>query len=388
MKEITILGSTGSIGKNTLEVVSQLHNQFRVVGLSARGNIELLKQQVDKFHPKWVAIADEEKGEDFKKNSKGLLEGVFVGEEGIRKLAGEKVDFVVMAIVGSAGLRPTLEAIRVGNDIALANKEVLVIAGREIMEEAQKRNVKIFPLDSEHCAIFQSIENVKREEIHKVILTASGGPFYNYDVEKLSSIKAKDALCHPVWKMGEKITIDSATLMNKGFEVIAARWLFDLDWDKIEVVIHPQAIIHSLVEFVDGITVAILAHPDMKIPIKYVLTYPKRMKGEFKPIDLKGISQLTFFNPDEEKFPSLRLAYTAGKTGGTLPAVLNASNEIAVEAFLKDKISFPQIWQVTESVMNKHKPKLNHGWEDIWEADRWARKEANSIIENYETRMD
>ncbi len=381
MKEITILGSTGSIGQNTLEVVSQLHDQFRVVGLSTRRNIELLRKQVDKFHPRWVAIADEEKGEIFKKNSKGLLEEVFIGEEGVRKLAGKKVDLVVAAIVGSAGLLPTLEAIKSGNDIALANKEVLVMAGKEVMEEAKKKNVKIFPLDSEHCAIFQSIEGRKEDEIRKVILTASGGPFYNYDVDEFSSIKAKDALSHPVWKMGRKITIDSATLMNKGFEVIAARWLFNLDWDKIEVVIHPQAIIHSLVEFVDGITVAILAYPDMKIPIKYVLTYPERTKSEFKPIDLEEISQLTFFKPDEKKFPALRLAYTAGKIGGTMPAVLNASNEIAVETFLKDKISFPQIWQVTESVIDKHKPKFNHGWEDIWEADRWARKEASSIIE-------
>lgn len=381
MKEITILGSTGSIGQNTLAVVSQLRDQFRVAGLGTRRNIELLKKQVDKFHPRWVAIADEEKGEIFKKNSKGLVEEVFIGAEGTRKLAGKKVDLVVAAIVGSAGMMPTLEAIKTGNDIALANKEVLVIAGKEVMEEAKKRNVKIFPLDSEHCAIFQSIEKNKKEEIRRIILTASGGPFYNYDVDKFSSIKAKDALSHPVWKMGEKITIDSATLMNKGFEIIAARWLFDIDWDKIEVVIHPQAVIHSLVEFVDGMTFAVLAHPDMKIPIKYVLTYPERTKGDFKPIDLNEISKFTFSEPDEVKFPALRLAYTAGKIGGTLPAVLNASNEVAVETFLKDKISFPQIWQVTESVMNKHKPKFNHGWEDIREADRWAREEANSIIE-------
>jgi 1-deoxy-D-xylulose-5-phosphate reductoisomerase len=381
MKEITILGSTGSIGQNTLEVVSRLPGQFRVVGLATRQNIELLKKQVDKFHPKWVAIADEEKGEDFKKNSKELLEEVFIGDEGVKKLAAKKVDLVVAAIVGSAGMLPTLEAIRNGNDIALSNKEVLVMAGKEVMEEAKKRKVRIFPLDSEHCAIFESIEGRKEDEIRKVILTASGGPFYDYDVDEFSSIKAKDALHHPVWKMGEKITIDSATLMNKGFEVIAARWLFNLDWDRIEVVIHPQAVIHSLVEFVDGITVAILAHPDMKIPIKYVLTYPKRMKSEFKPVDLDEISQLTFSKPNEEKFPALRLAYTAGKVGGTMPAVLNASNEVAVEAFLKDKITFPQIWQTTESVMDKHTSKLNHDWEDIWEADRWARKEASSIIE-------
>ena len=381
MKEITILGSTGSIGQNTLKVISQLQDQFSVAGLSTRRNIELLKQQVDKFHPKWVAIADEEKGEEFKKNCKGLVEEVFIGSEGIRKLAGKKVDLSVGAIVGSAGLMPTLEAIKSGNDIALANKEVLVIAGKEVMDEAKKRNVKIFPLDSEHCAIFQSIENRELREINKIILTASGGRFYNYDADKFYSIKAKDALSHPVWKMGAKITIDSATLMNKGFEVIAAKWLFNLDWDKIEVVVHPQAIIHSLVEFIDGITVAILAYPDMKIPIKYVLTYPKRTRSEFKSINLEEIAKLTFLKPDEEKFPALRLAYTAGKMGGTMPAVLNASNEVAVGTFLEDKISFPQIWRVAESVMQRHKPKFNHGLEDIWEADNWARREAKSIIE-------
>lgn len=381
MKKITVLGSTGSVGQNTLEVASQLHGQFRVVGMSTRGNIELLKKQVDKFHPRWVAIADEEKGEKFRKKFKGGLEEVLIGEEGVKELAGKKVDLVVAAIVGSAGLLPTLEAIKSRNNIALSNKEVLVIAGKELMEEAKRRNVKIFPLDSEHCAIFQSIQKTKKEEVHRVILTASGGPFYNYDLDKLSSIKAKNALAHPIWKMGKKITIDSATLMNKGFEVIAARWLFDLDWSKIKVLVHPQAIVHSLVEFVDGVTMALLAYPDMKIPIKYVLTYPERTEGKFKPVDLEKISSLTFFKPDEDKFPALRLAYTAGKIGGTMPAVLNASNEVAVETFLKDEISFPQIWQIAESVMNKHKPKLNHDWKDIWSADEWARKEAKDLID-------
>ena len=381
MKEITILGSTGSIGRNTLEVISRSPGQFKVVGLSTRGNIELLKEQVVKFHPCWVAVADEKKGEQFKKEWKGNLEEIFIGEEAITKLAGKKVDLIVIAVVGSAGLMPTLEAVKTGNDIALSTKEVLVIAGKEVMQEAKKKNVKIFPLDSEHCAIFQSTENRKQEEIYKIILTASGGPFYNYDVKEFKSIRAKGALAHPVWKMGSKITIDSATLMNKGFEVIAAKWLFDLDWEKIEVVIHPQAIIHSLVEFVDGVTVAILAYPDMKIPIKYVLTYPERTQSEFKPIDLDEISHLSFSKPDEDKFPALRLAYTAGRTGGTMPAVLNASNEVAVDNFLQDKISFPQIWHVAQSVMGRHKTKFNHNWKDILEADRWARLEAGSIIE-------
>jgi len=391
MKEITILGSTGSIGQSTLEVVSALSGQFKVIGLGVRENTELLAKQVEKFRPKCVAIADEEKGERFKKEFKGSLpascgskqaglDEIFIGSEAVRKLASKKVDLVVVALVGSAGMLPTLEAIKSGNDIALSNKEVLVIAGKEVMEQAKKQNVKIFPLDSEHCSVFQSIDRQKKEEIHKIILTASGGPFYNYDENKFSSIKAKDALSHPTWKMGSKITIDSATLMNKGFEVIAAKWFFDLDWDKIDVIIHPQSIVHSLVEFVDGTTLAILSEPDMRITIKYILTYPKRTKSQFKPIDLNEISKLTFAKPDEEKFPALKLACSAGKTGGTMPAVLNASNEMAVEAFLKGKISFPQIWEVCQSVMDKHSPNLEQNMANVLEADKWARKEASSII--------
>lgn len=402
MKEITILGSTGSIGQSTLEVISGLSGQFKVVGLSVRSNTELLKKQVEKFRPKWVAIADEEKGKEFKENfvssrsvaealarkrpklcsggDKGSLDEIFIGSEGVRKLAGKKVDLVVVALVGSAGMLPTLEAIKSGNDIALSNKEVLVIAGEEVMKQAKKRNVKIFPLDSEHCSIFQSIDKQKKEEIHKVILTASGGPFYNYDKDKFPSIKIKDALAHPTWKMGSKITIDSATLMNKGFEVIAAKWFFDLDWNKIDVIIHPQSIVHSLVEFVDGTIFAVLSDTDMRITIKYILTYPQRTKSEFKRINLSEISKLTFFKPDEEKFPALRLACSAGRTGGTMPAVLNASNEMAVEAFLEGKISFPQIWQICESVMDRHSPNPEQNVPNVLEADRWARIQASSII--------
>lgn len=379
MEEITILGSTGSVGQSTLEVISQLKDRFNVVGLSAYDNVELLKAQAEKFRPRWVGIADEQKGEQYKKEFENLAEEVFIGADGLSKLAGNKVDLLVEAIVGSAGLMPTLEAIKSGNNIALSNKEVLVVAGKMVMEEAKRNNVKIFPLDSEHCAIYQSIEKNKKEEIYKVILTASGGPFYNYSPEQFSSIKAKDALAHPVWKMGDKITIDSATLMNKGFEIIAAKWLFDLDWEQIKVIIHPQAIIHSFVEFVDGVTLALLAKPEMKIPIKYVLTYPERIEGEFEPVDLNEISKLTFSEPDEEKFPPLKLAFNAGKTGGTMPAVLNASNEVAVESFLNDGITFPQIWQVVEQVMDKHKPKSDC-LEDIQEADIWAREEAKAVI--------
>ena len=392
MKEITVLGSTGSIGKNTLEVVSQLKGQFKVVGLSAQNNIELLKKQVEKFHPKWVAIADDAKGEQFKKNfvsspklgsdgDKGSLEEIFIGSEAVTKLAGKKVDLIVIALVGSAGMLPTFEAIKTGNDIALANKEVLVIAGKEVMAKAKERNIKIFPLDSEHCSIFQSIDKEKKETIHKVILTASGGPFYNNDENKFSSIKAKDALIHPTLDMGAKITVDSATLMNKGFEVISAKWFFDLDWDKIDVIIHPQSVVHSLVEFVDGTTLAVLSEPDMRITIKHILTYPNRTQGQFKPIDLNEISELTFSKPDEKKFPALRLVCLAGRIGGTMPAVLNASNEVAVEAFLKDKISFPQIWQVCESVMKSHGPNLEQELQNILKADHWARIQAGSIIE-------
>ncbi|HIE43613.1 MAG TPA: 1-deoxy-D-xylulose-5-phosphate reductoisomerase, partial [Candidatus Omnitrophica bacterium] len=322
MKEITILGSTGSIGRSVLDIISASPHKFSVAGLSTCENIELLGEQVSKFNPKWVAIADEGKGEDFKKRFSGHLNEVFLGSEGIAELAEKKVDLVVVAIVGAAGTHPTLKAIRKGNNIALANKEVLVIAGKELIEEARRRRVRIFPLDSEHCAIFQMIENRKKEEVHKVILTASGGPFYNLDVSKFASIRPEEALSHPVWEMGEKITVDSATLMNKGFEVIAAKWLFDLDWDKIEVMLHPQAIVHSLVEFIDGVTLALLACPDMKGPIAYILNYPERIRGELKPTDLTKVSPLTFYAPDVKKFPSLQLAYSAGKIGGTMPAVL------------------------------------------------------------------
>jgi len=381
MKEIIILGSTGSIGQSTLEVVSQLGGQFKVVGLSARENTPLLAKQVKKFRPKWVAIANERKGEEFKKNFKGLSGGIFIGNEGIRKLAGKKVDLVVIALVGSAGLLPTLEAIKSGNDIALSNKEVLVIAGEEVMRQAKKKKVKIFPLDSEHCSIFQTIDNQKKEEIKRVILTASGGPFYNFDKDEFSSVKIKDALAHPTWKMGSKITVDCATLMNKGFEVIAAKWLFNLDWDKIDVIIHPQSIVHSLVEFVDGTVFAVLSDTDMKITVKYILTYPKRIKGALKTIDLIKIAKLTFLKPNEKKFPALRIARSAGRTGGTMPAVLNASNEIAVKAFLEGKISFPQIWQVCELVMRRHTLNTKPSISNVLKADNWARLEASSIIE-------
>ncbi|MDD5454676.1 MAG: 1-deoxy-D-xylulose-5-phosphate reductoisomerase [Candidatus Ratteibacteria bacterium] len=381
MKEIIILGSTGSIGKSTLEVVSELRGQFKVVGLSACENTRLLARQVRKFHPKWVAIADKEKGERFKKNFRGSLDGIFLGSEGVRTLAGKKVDLTVIALVGSAGLLPALEAIESGNDIAISNKEVLVIAGKEVMKQAKKQNVKIFPLDSEHCSIFQVIDNQKKKEIRKVILTASGGPFYNCDKNKFSSIKIRDALSHPTWKMGSKITVDCATLMNKGFEVIAAKWFFDLDWDKIDVIIHPQSIVHSLVEFVDGTVFAVLSDTDMKITIKYILTYPNRIKGSFKTIDLSKIGKLTFSRPDEGKFPALKLARLAGRAGGTKPAVLNASNEIAVKAFLEGRISFPQIWKVCGLIMKRYNLNTAQTIPDVLRADEWARMEASSIIE-------
>ncbi len=381
MKEIIVLGSTGSIGQSTLEVVSQLRGQFKVVGLSVRENTQLLAKQVKKFHPKWVAIADEVKGKEFRKNFHGSVDGIFLGSEGVKRLAGKKADLVVIALVGSAGLLPTLEAIKSGNDIALSNKEVLVIAGKEVMKQAKKQNVKIFPLDSEHCSIFQTIDKENKKEIKRVILTASGGPFYNYDKNRFSHIKIKDALSHPTWKMGSKITVDCATLMNKGFEVIAAKWFFDLDWDKIDVIIHPQSIVHSLVEFVDGTIFAVLSDTDMKITIKYILTYPHRIKGALKAIDLNKIGKLTFFKPDERKFPALRLARSAGEAGGTMPAVLNASNEVAVKAFLKGKISFPQIWKVCGLVMARYNINTGQTVSNVLKADGWARTEASSIIE-------
>ena len=388
-KKVVVLGSTGSVGINTLRVVESLGDRFQVIGLTVRKNINLLEKQIRKFHPKVVAVADKKSARELRgrfKNESSKLPlsslrfrniRVVSGQEGVIEVARlKKADLVVSAIVGASGLIPTLEAIRARKRVALANKEALVMAGEIVMQEAHKRGVGILPVDSEHSAIFQCLKREGRKKVSRIILTASGGPFLNYSLKQLKSVTPKEALKHPTWEMGKKITIDSATLMNKGLEVIEAHYLFGIDIDRIEVVIHQEAIIHSLVEFVDGTMLAHLGAPDMRLPIQYALTYPERLPAPLKRLDLTKIRRLTFQKPDTRKFPCLKLAYEAARIGGTAPAVLNATNEIAVSLFLKRKIGFMEIPRMIEKVLNKHKPIKNPTLSEILKADARARKEA------------
>ena len=378
MKTITVLGSTGSIGRNVLEIVSLFPEDFKVIGLTCNRNIDLLIEQIKKFSPEIDGIREEEKADYVKKIFPELsVEG---GEEGLKKVAKRKSDLVVVAIVGISALFPTLEAIRNGNNIALANKEILVAGGKLFMDEVKKSRITLFPLDSEHCAIFQILEKLPRKKVKNVIITASGGPFYNLSKEEINNITPQQALKHPVWKMGKKITIDSASLMNKGFEVITAHWLFDLNWENIKVVVHPEAVIHAMVEMIDGTTFALFSQPDMRIPIQFVLNYPERKNSPFS-FSLSQFSKLSFQPPDENKFPALRLAKEAGKKGGTYPAVLNACNEYLVEAFISGKIKFPQIWEICEEILQEHKPCYNLKWEEIMDSDKWAREKAKEAVE-------
>jgi 1-deoxy-D-xylulose-5-phosphate reductoisomerase len=374
-KRVVVLGSTGSVGINTLKVIESLEDRFQVIGLAARKNINLLEKQIRKFHPKIVALADKKSAQELKGRFKSIR--VLSGQEGVSEVARlKKADLVVSAIIGASGLIPTLEAIEARKKIALANKEGLVTAGEIMMQEAHKRKVEILPVDSEHSAIFQCLRKERRKKVSRIILTASGGPFLNYSLKKLKSVTPKEALRHPTWQMGKKITIDSATLMNKGLEVIEAHHLFGIDIDRIEVVIHREAIVHSLVEFVDETMLAHLGTPDMRLPIQYALTYPERLSTPLKRLDLIKIKSLTFQKPDTKKFPCLRLAYKAAKLGGTAPAVLNASDEIAVSLFLKKKIGFMEIPKMIEKVLKRHKPIKNPTLNEILKADAWARRKA------------
>jgi 1-deoxy-D-xylulose-5-phosphate reductoisomerase len=354
MKKISILGSTGSIGTQTLEVVRENREEFEIVGLTCNFNIELLKRQIDEFKPSVVCVMDKEKAKELKthiSNEIKILDGI----EGLVEVAkNSENDILVTAVVGSIGLIPTYEAIKVGIDIALANKETLVTAGEIIMSEAKKSGSKILPVDSEHSAIFQSLLGNKHKEIDKLILTASGGAFLNKNIEELKDVKPKDALKHPNWEMGKKITIDSATMMNKGLEVIEAKWLFDIDVENIDVVIHPQSIIHSMVQYIDSSVIAQLGLPDMKLPIIFALNYPSRKLNDYKRLDLTEIQNLSFFKPDLNKYRPLKLAYEAIKIGGTMPAVLNTANEIYVKKFLDKKIGFLDIAVFVEKAMENH----------------------------------
>ena len=380
MKQIAILGSTGSIGVSTLEIVAAHPDKFRVVSLSAGKNLELCARQVRQFRPKLVALADPHDIPRLRELLDGQDVELLGGLEGLCAVAtADGVQMVVAAIVGAAGLVPTAAAIRAGKDVALANKETLVTAGHLFMELVAKHQVKLYPVDSEHSAVFQSIEGHRNQDITKIILTASGGPFRETPLEKLKAVTVQDALNHPNWSMGRKITIDSATMMNKGLEVIEARWLFDAPAEKISVNIHPQSIIHSMVEYIDGCVIAQLGMPDMKAPIAYALSYPERVSSGVKPLDLTELTGLTFYKPDLERFPCLGLAYRALGEGESMPAVMNAANEIAVEAFLEGRISFLQIARVIEQTMDSHQAHRLASIEEVLAADQWGRKSARTI---------
>ncbi|MDD5773792.1 MAG: 1-deoxy-D-xylulose-5-phosphate reductoisomerase [bacterium] len=380
MKNITILGSTGSIGTSTLDVIENFPDDFKVTGLTANSNVELLVQQAIKFRPEIVAITNSEKAKLVSSRLKGKKIEVVSGIEGLIKAASfEKADLVVSGIVGSAGLIPTMAAIEAGINIALANKETLVMAGGLILKEAKKRKVKIIPIDSEHNAIFQCLENIRPKFIKNIILTASGGPFLNLEKKFLKNVTPAETVKHPRWKMGAKISVDSATMMNKGFEVIEAKYLFDISFDKVKVLIHPESIVHGLVELIDGNFMAVLSRTDMRIPIQHALTYPEKKKGYLPSLDMNSIKNLSFKEPDMDRYPCLSYAYRAGITGGTMPAVLNAANETAVHSFLTNKIKFTDISRIIKTVIDKHDPVSNPRLEEILSADSWARKESEKL---------
>ncbi|MFW5972006.1 MAG: 1-deoxy-D-xylulose-5-phosphate reductoisomerase [Bacillota bacterium] len=381
MKRLAVLGSTGSIGVQTLNVVDNLENEWDIIALSANTNIDLLEKQARKYKPDYVVIMHENLQKELKYRLKEQDVDVLCGVEGLEFVSGDiEVDIVVNALVGAAGLKPTMAALRSGNKLALANKESLVIGGEIINKYRKEKDITILPIDSEHNAIFQILEGHHTEEICNILLTASGGPFRKYSYEQLKGVTVEQALDHPNWDMGGKITIDSATMMNKGLEVIEAHWLFNIPYDKINVVVHPESIVHSMVEFVDSSIMAEMGAADMRIPIQYVLTYPERKDRRNNKLDLFEVGQLNFQKPDIVKFPSLNLAYQAGKMGGSMPAVLNAANEIAVSAFLKNKISFLDIPYVIEKVMDVHENIINPSLDELYQIDFWARKAAEEVM--------
>jgi 1-deoxy-D-xylulose-5-phosphate reductoisomerase len=381
MKKLSILGSTGSIGVNTLEIVAAHPDRFKVVALSGGNNLELLHRQIEIFSPQLVAVISEESARKLRTMLPGKKPEILHGVPGMIAVATiSESEMVVAAIVGAAGLVPTAAAIQAGKDVALANKETLVTAGHLIMAMVREKGVSLYPVDSEHSAVFQSLQGQRRDDVRRIILTASGGPFLNFPLEKLARVSIADALNHPNWSMGQKITIDSATMMNKGLEVIEARWLFDIPGEKIAVNIHPQSIIHSMVEYVDGCVMAQLGVPDMKAPIAYALTYPQRVPTGVKPLDLTGLAGLTFFNPDYARFPALRLAYQALASGESMPTVLNAANEVAVEAFLGGRIKFTDIPRTIEKTMAVHQPHALTTIEEVLFVDRWGREKTRELM--------
>ncbi|GAB1540590.1 1-deoxy-D-xylulose-5-phosphate reductoisomerase [Scytonema sp. NUACC21] len=389
MKAISLLGSTGSIGIQTLDIVSQCPNEFRIVGLAALRSVDLLAQQIREFRPEIAAIGDAQKLPELQAAISDLDPQpiLLAGETGVIEVARyADADVVVTGIVGCAGLLPTIAAIEAGKDIALANKETLIAGGAVVLPLVQKHGVKILPADSEHSAIFQCLQGVPSGGLRRLILTASGGAFRSLPVEKLSTVTVKDALRHPNWSMGRKITVDSATLMNKGLEVIEAHWLFGVDYDHIEIVIHPQSIIHSLIELQDTSVLAQLGWPDMRLPLLYALSWPERIYTDWQQLDLVKVGELTFFAPNHQKYPCMQLAYAAGRAGGCMPAVLNAANEQAVALFLEERIQFLDIPRLIERACDRYHihncstPTLD----DIIAADKWARQEVVAASQSLE----
>ncbi len=383
MKKISILGSTGSIGTQTLDVISQHPDKFRVVALAAGKNIDLLKEQILKFRPLAVSVEDEKSASMLASQISTSQTQILYGQDGAETLAQmNEADLVVSAMVGASGLRPTLAAAKSGKDIALANKESLVIAGEVLTKEVEKNGGRLLPIDSEHSALFQALECGERRHVKRLILTASGGPFLNTPNCELENVSVEVALDHPTWKMGKKITIDSATLMNKGFEVIEAKWLFGFDPEDISVWIHPQSIVHSMVEYIDGSVISQMGKPDMRIPIAFAISYPDRISLNCNTVSPESFGKLSFQDVDFEQFPSLSLAFDALREGGTMPSVMNGANEVAVSAFLSGQMKFTGIVSTVKKVMEVHKTQPANTLDAVLQSDLWARNTAQSLIEN------
>ncbi len=383
MRNVVVLGATGSIGQSAAKVARDLPERMRLVGLSAHRNPAKLCELAEEFPHAALCLTEQaclgEIPEGLRRSRR-----FFAGEEGLLELATlPEADLVLVAIVGTAGLRPALAAIEAGKDLAVASKEILVMAGGIVMEAARRKGVRLLPVDSEHNAIFQCLEGRRPAEVNRLILTASGGPFRAAAAETLRDVTPEQALRHPTWNMGAKITVDSATLFNKGLEMIEARWLFDVEMARVDVVVHPQSIVHSMVEFVDGSVLAQMSHSDMCFPIQYAVTWPERVPNTLRPLDFAALGHLDFEAPRRDAFPALDLARQAGETGGTLPAVLNAANEAAVDAFLGGRLSFPGIWETVAAVMEEHRPIARPGLDAIIEADQWARTRAAAQIADF-----
>src|SRR6266581_548451 len=398
-KRVVILGATGSIGESALKVARDIPERMEIVGLTAKSNAQKLAAAANEVRPESVCLVDETQI-DVLRRALDYQPRIFAGEEGLREIAClTNAEMVLVAIVGTAGLRPALAAIEAGKDLAVASKEILVMAGEIVMRKARDNSLQVLPVDSEHNAIFQCLESgrglgapkdrgaeaaptFQSPDVRRIILTASGGPFRETPGKDFDSITPEQALKHPTWNMGPKITIDSATLFNKGLEMIEAHWLFDVEMKRVEVVIHPQSIVHSMVEFTDGSTLAQLSYSNMCFPIQYAVTWPDRVPNTLPPLDFSKLSKLEFFTPRYDDFPALNLARRAGETGGTLPAVMNAANEVAVAAFLDRKVSFPSIWQIVEEVMNRHTSVAHPALDAILQADQWARAEAQTCVKS------